>query len=407
MRAKASSSFVFEENTDYQNVYFLKIDAAGHSSIVAQNTADVVNRFFEAFEDSVRAEIDEAKKLNGCMYSRFWGWAGDGGLCVIYDREEESRALKTSVEAACNILMRRVGPLRHSLRKLNANGIFSVRVAVHKGVIRYTDFDRQGSIHSKDLNFVAHLEVATPHDCLTISKDIFDQCPPDIKSTFFPLPFEFEGRKIFALSERPARDVAMDWMTKVSVDGSKAVNLLSRRYGENDKAQIISAADSEIVDLGTALNTCSHYLIAGKRPQYYRDAVVAALRRNVRYVCLALDPDSDVAKDYAEHRGEADLLKKIKTSVGNLAEFAKSVPGLPFEVWLYSSLPHLASILVDRKKEGIIVYAPYLPTHQSASVARADSPHMLLRISTIEPLAAHLNNYVDFLMNHPTTKRAI
>ena len=120
-KRKKASTFSFEADRDYQGIYFLKIDAAGHSSIVAQNTADVVDRFFQAFEDSVRAEVHEAKKLNGCMYSQFWGWAGDGGLCVIYDDQEESRALKTAIEAGCNILTRRLRPLRQTLEKLERN----------------------------------------------------------------------------------------------------------------------------------------------------------------------------------------------------------------------------------------------------------------------------------------------
>ncbi|MEA2975640.1 MAG: hypothetical protein QOF19_1160 [Alphaproteobacteria bacterium] len=407
MRSKKSQTFSFETNRDYQGVYFLKIDAAGHSSIVARNTTDIVERFFDAFESSVRAEVDEARKLNGCMYSQFWGWAGDGGLCVIYDAQEESRALKTAIESACNILTRKLAPLRETLKKLNANGDFKIRAAVHKGTMRYTDFDRQGSIHSKDLNFVAHLEVATPYDTVTISRDIFEQCPIEIQRRFYELPFEFESRKTFAFSERPARDVTMDWVTKIPISDSKAISFLSRRYSESEKSQIISGANFEVVDLGTALSTCSHYLVSGKRPSYYRNAVISVLERGIRYVCLVLNPDSDVAKQYAEQRNEADLLTKTVGSIENLSHFSARVDNPLFEVWLYSALPHFAAIAIDRKQNGLLIYAPYLPNLGPKDIARADTPHMLLRNSAIEPFSAQADSYIDYLLADKATVRAI
>ncbi len=407
MPSKKSQTFSFEAGRDYQSVYFLKIDAAGHSSIVARNTTDIVERFFEAFESSVRAEIDEARKLNGCMYSQFWGWAGDGGLCVVYDAQEESRALRTAIEAACNILTRKLAPLRENLKKLKANGEFRIRAAVHKGTMRYTDFDRHGSIHSKDLNFVAHLEVATPHDTVTISKDIFEQCPIEIQKLFYELPFEFEHRKTFAFSERPNRDVKMDWVTKISISDSKSISFLPRRYSESEKSEIISAADSEVVDLGTALSTCSHYLVSGKRPSYYRNSVIKLLERGVRYVCLALNPDSDIAKKYAEQRHEPDLITKTASSIENLTRFATSISNPNFEVWLYSTLPHFASISIDRKQNGLMIFAPYLPNLGLEDIPRADTPHMLLRNSIVEPFSVQVNNYIDYLLGEKTTKRAI
>jgi len=407
MPSKRPQAFNFEPGRDYQGVYFLKIDAAGHSNVVARNTSDVVERFFEAFESSVRAEVDEARKLNGCTYSQFWGWAGDGGLCVLYDSHEESRALKTAIEAACNILSRKLFPLQEILKKLNANGTFRIRAAVHKGTMRYTDFDRQGSIHSQDLNFVAHLEVNTPHDTVTISRDIFEQCPIEIQKSFYELPFKFESRRVFGFSKRPPHEVKMDWVTKISIANSKQINFLTRRYSENEKSGIISAANVEVVDLGTALSTCSDYLTSGRRPRFYYNSVVSLLEKGVRYVCLGINPDSIVAKQYSEQRNEPDLLEKASRSIDKFREFASNVKSPLFEVWLYSSLPHFASILIDRKQDGILIYAPYLPNLGPKVVGRADTPHMLLRNSSVEPFSKQVDAYVDHLLADPATKRLV
>ena len=69
----------------------------------------------------------------------------------------------------------------------------------------------------------------------------------------------------------------MDWMTKIPIADSEPVNLLARRFSENDKSQVIANANFEVIDLGTALSTCSHYLVSGKRPSHYRDAVISLL----------------------------------------------------------------------------------------------------------------------------------
>src|SRR6266852_4501025 len=92
-----------EDGVPYDNTYFLKIDASGHSSIVSNNPSDLTNKAFDLFERAVRAAVEDSQKLHGCSYATFWGWQGDGGLCVFYDTRE-SVTLDTSVSAALDIL---------------------------------------------------------------------------------------------------------------------------------------------------------------------------------------------------------------------------------------------------------------------------------------------------------------
>ena len=59
-----SNTFLVDGQT-YTDVYFLKVDASGHSTIVASNPSDIVSRFFDHFESSVFAAVDDTKKLGG------------------------------------------------------------------------------------------------------------------------------------------------------------------------------------------------------------------------------------------------------------------------------------------------------------------------------------------------------
>ena len=152
---------MFADGNSYTNVYFLKIDASGHSNIVVTNTHDRVNKLFDLLEDTVQNEVEKSRRLNTCRYAEFWGWQGDGGLCVIHD-ELESTALRTALDSAFGILDNQLATLQRSLRKLRMKGSLHIRVAIHKGSYTYKGDSKRGSIHSKDLNFVCHLETRTP-----------------------------------------------------------------------------------------------------------------------------------------------------------------------------------------------------------------------------------------------------
>ena len=217
----STSESAFKDGHAYTDVYFLKIDASGHSTIVVNNPSDVVNLFFDHFENTVIGTVEETRKLRRCGYAEFWGWEGDGGLCVIYD-ENESVALQTAVESGISILNYKLQPLQDALKQLGARGELHVRIALHGGSFRYKGYKSHGSIHSKDLNFVAHLEEVTPRDTLAVSRDVQQRCPTDLAKRFWLLPFRFEDHEIYVYSNRAHPDVVHEWVSRVPIAGSVA-----------------------------------------------------------------------------------------------------------------------------------------------------------------------------------------
>lgn len=213
-----TSESAFKEGYAYTDVYFLKIDASGHSTIVVNNPSDVVNLFFDHFEHTVIGAVEETRKLRRCGYAQFWGWEGDGGLCVIYD-ESESAALKTAVESGINILNYKLLPLQDALKRLGARGELHVRIAIHRGSFRYKGYGSHVSIHSKDLNFVVHLEEVTPRDTLAVSRDVQQRCLANLAEHFWPLPFRFEDQEIYAYSNRSRPDVVHEWYRECQLPG--------------------------------------------------------------------------------------------------------------------------------------------------------------------------------------------
>lgn len=85
----------FEAKRDYNNVYFMQVDIQGHSPMLRQNAADIADAALDGFEKLVYEAVDEASKKTSCELNEFWGWAGDGGLCVFYDSQQESKAKET------------------------------------------------------------------------------------------------------------------------------------------------------------------------------------------------------------------------------------------------------------------------------------------------------------------------
>jgi class 3 adenylate cyclase len=399
----------FSKGRTYTDVYFLRIDASGHSSIVSSNPSDIVDKFFDHFESTVVDAVEQTRRLTGCSYAEFWGWQGDGGLCVLYDRNE-SVSQRTALQCAMDILDFRLQALQTALTRLSAKGEFHIRVAVHRGTFTYKGHGSLGSIHSKDLNFVAHLETVAPKDSLVISKEVCDRCPPDLAGKFWLLPFPFEGKEVALYSRRNRRDVGLEWIGCVPIAESVQINMLPRRYSETDKARIVQFAESEVVDLGTALSTCSQYLVSTARPAPYRDIVRSLTERGTKYICLVLHPDSDVAKDYAEARGELDLIDRIHTSITKMKQFADSLGTSKgyFELYLYRSLPHFAGIFVDRKAEGLLLFAPYLPhLGKILPIERADSLHLVVLPAVSPELFEQTDKYVDALLGDSQTEKII
>jgi class 3 adenylate cyclase len=253
-----------EPGRDYKDVYFMKIDAKGHSTIVSQNDADKADTASTFFEEMVYESVEEACRKSRCQYIQFWGWEGDGGLCILFD-EEESKARKTALDAA-EVILAELEHINQKISRFEVNGSISVRIAIHKGTIRYKGDDRRGSVHSVDLNWCAHLEKATPANSIAISGDVYKILGGEqAKYTYADGPFE--GRDVYIKSHRNNDDIQDEWRKNTLKNTEEAlllssdvpvgrlglVGVYSQRALTQEYAQLIKNAQERIWVAGIGL----------------------------------------------------------------------------------------------------------------------------------------------------------
>lgn len=215
----------FEIDHDYKDVYFMMVDAKGHSKIIIENDADKADQAFDKFEEMVYEAVNSKKRKTRCQVAGFWGWQGDGGLCVFYDKDE-SKARETAICSAEEILAE-ISPLNERLQRLEVTGQIHVRIALHKGNIRYKGSFKHGSIHSRDLNLVSHAEKVVPTDTLAISADVFAICG-SLKKDFFKAEGSFEDKEFYLYGLRQKEEIMKEWKENLSNIGeTKIVGLNS------------------------------------------------------------------------------------------------------------------------------------------------------------------------------------
>ncbi len=214
-------NFPFKAGQDYSDVYFLVVDTKGHSDIVAMNDADKVVRAFDELETTVFGAVDRKRGIKKCKVAQFWGWQGDGGLCIIFD-EDASRARETAISAATEILAE-IPNLNDRIRRMDVTGEFHLRIALHKGSLRYRGDEKRGSVHSKDLNLASHLQEFVPVDTLAITEEIFKVSGQD-RSEFFEAG-TFGDQKIFLHTKRPHADALTEWRTNIQGEAGQSFGL--------------------------------------------------------------------------------------------------------------------------------------------------------------------------------------
>ena len=199
-----------------------------------------------------------------------------------------------------------------------------------------------------------------------------------------------------------------EWMNNISIQNSFKLNVISERPTEENKALIISHAREEVLDLGTALNTCSTYLVSRAKPGSYRKRVLELLERGVNYTCVVLQPDAEITKLYGKTRGE-DLETKITKSLERLGSFAEEVRGKKgkFRVFGYSELPYFACIGVDRNAQGIFLFSPYMPSAEEMRIERGDIMHFLISEAQSKEIYAQINCCIEYYLNEQRCKQLI
>ncbi|WP_306750836.1 hypothetical protein [Saccharothrix yanglingensis] len=383
----------------YDNVFLLFLDASGYSSIVGRNPRDRAAYAFDLLRTRVTARVLGVAERHGCARAELWSWRGDGGFLIVHD-DDESVARDVVLEAARTILMEDLPRLREELDKAEFRGGLHVRIAVHKGPIRVPVERENGSIHSPDVNFGAHLEEVAPADRLVVSGGVYRVSGPFAE--LFERVGDFEGHEVYLMrSADDAEDGRRVWLRTAGLAGAVGVHAYPQRPSQRDKARLVETAAGEVVDLGTALNTCASLLVTTERPAVYRDAVLGFLRRGGTYRCVLLDPSSEVVALLTTLRGE-DLAAKIDGSLAKFARFKeRHGPSADrLEVYRTVAFTGMAALCSDPgTSRGLILYSPYLlGAHPTGfTVDRADMPHYLAG-----PEAGRLHQTLSDVVAHVT-----
>lgn len=378
------STKIFEAGRTYDNVYFLFADASGYSTIVNSNPRDRAAHVFDLLRNTIVTRVTKLAAEHRCARTALWSWRGDGGFLVIHD-EEESVALDVALAAGRAVLTFDLPYLREELKRSHLRGELHIRLAIHKGPIRCSLENDSGIIHSPDINFAAHLEEATPRDCLSISEDV-RRISGHLADLFEPVGAH-EGRNVYLMTLGGAAGTGKRaWLRKAGLAGGSRVHAYAKRPSQLEKARLVGIAADDVLDFGTALNTCVGYLLTTERPALYRDAVLDFLRSGGSYRCVLLNPAGEAATLYSALCQE-DLAAKIQGSLARFRRF-KELHGdhaRGLHVYQTDTFPGMAALCIDlHSPDAVILYSPYLFSGQASrlGIERGDMPHYLATIES-------------------------
>jgi class 3 adenylate cyclase len=402
------SEDTFQPGHTYDNVYLIVIDASGYSSIVRRNPLDRAAHAFDQLRERAVTRVHKVAGRRRCPRAELWTWRGDGGILAVHD-EHESVARDVALTAARDILQVDLPHLRDRLRRTELRGELHLRIAVHKGTIRYTADGQTGTIHSPVINLAAHLEELTPPDCLAISEAVHQVAGPHAEA-YEPVG-DYEGSHVYLMAPSgSAQDARRAWLTKVGLTASTPVFAQPQRPSQAEKVRLVRAARTDIVDFGTALHTSSGYLTTAERPARYRDAVLDFLTRGGTYRAVLLDPSCEAAATLSQYRDE-NLPDKIRSSITAFGRFKQRHGSVTDQFHVYQSraFPGFAAIAVDvHSADAMILYSPYFMRMKfpDIHIEHADSPHYLATTSA-GPLLIQLAALLAATLNANNLERVL
>jgi hypothetical protein len=172
----------------------------------------------------------------------------------------------------------------------------------------------------------------------------------------------------------------------------------SGRLPLDQKLAFLRDAKYEVIEVGIALRTLIGYFEQRPYPEF-KEPIRKLLKDGVNFKFLLLNPDSEIARKYAEDRKEPDLLENIRRSIRILCrlkdEFkAAGLPGA-FEIFVYSHFPSCYVMLVDPMEgEGRMLISHYL-----YATKRADAPVIEVRKSSNPILFEKYYKFVKTLLD--------
>lgn len=172
--------------TEPRRFAFMKIDVVDHSRISMMNQQRETDATWDNLHAKVVAAVEDHK-------GEMWGWQGDGGLCAFGGEGREERAV-----ACARQLLRTLPEFNED--STNGNRVLGetirLRVAVHSGWAK--ERLSRGEIHSRDINFVAHLEAQrTLPDTISISDEAYRDLSREMQTGFSEFSEPFEARRFY------------------------------------------------------------------------------------------------------------------------------------------------------------------------------------------------------------------
>lgn len=358
----------------------LALDAAGHSQQVRLLSKKQVHDVFRDLEKRVRTEI-------AIQEGFLLGWQGDGGIAVFHvkeDTDDEARATK-ALRAAENVLA--VLPTLNSQHGLEGEKQLRLRIALHAGSFIY--FSDNGSIHSDDVNFVAHLQHALPEDVIGLSDEV--QRALDSKHKRDCLEVDsFEERRIFLY----ARDLQVREAARQRYEEKRARETMGRLCSQvglvhlefRDPAQkplppldIYSTATTDVLMVGVSLAKSLNPTMPNPTLLALRKATC---QQGVKLCFLMLDPDQPAGAPYAIGIDNIpDAIGWIRNEIRHGHFRRENVQCRGLAQW-----PHFSGVMVDGNVEGAVDGDLLQTIPKSAS--------FVLRIQpTIPPDGHHSQHY--------------
>lgn len=312
------------------------IDVVGHSSLVLSLSNKKTEKLFAEIEHRVRTEVQHSRGL-------LLGWQGDGGIAVFHtsdssDDDARAQAALNSAEAILKLF-----PLISSQHKLGNDDALQVRIAVHSGALIWRR--ATGSIHSADVNFVAHLEHALPNGAIGVSGAAVKALTEDVRKYCISVG-KLENHEVFIYARTlPTRqrtatlyeqECTISKMGKLCMeDGLVHFEFRDYHHRKLPPPDIYGQAQKEILMSGITL--------AGslKQTDVLR-ALQAASERGVRLYLLVLDP-KNVGSPFAtglDSIGEAISALRDELKSERIRQAITEVKGT-------DSWPHFTGIMID------------------------------------------------------------
>jgi class 3 adenylate cyclase len=314
----------------------LAIDVVGHSALVRQLSSKRVTELFGEIENRVRAEVEGNK-------GELLGWQGDGGIAVFHGSEhsDDEAPARAALKAADTILA--LVPVLSNQHDLRDDRALRVRVAVHSGTVIWRR--DTGSIHSADVNFVAHLEHALPTNVIGLSETFYKMLRDADKRDCVTVGI-FEECEVFIY----ARDVAARRLAVAAYELKRTESEIGRLCAKDGLVhlefrddhhtklppfEIYGQANSEILLSGITL-------AASFKVESSLRALRAAGGRDVRLLLLILDPKG-VGLRFAKG---LNSIEEFASALRDEFQHGR-IPEGSVEVRGMNDYPHFTGIMID------------------------------------------------------------